>query len=216
LLSPCVDMCYGLWAHHGLLLFVSSVDNPDVRNLHCWSLGGHSYSSHSVRHLWTSDRPVAETSIWLHTTFKKRQTSMSSAGFEPAIPAFQRQQNHAFDHVASGAGLWPTCVVHLLAELIAECWSQIWKSVWSKSIFFRSFLIFDIARCQHQSAQSANQNRHIICLDKCILARKCSPNACHCRSALLSGYGTLQILCSSVSGSFTVACRAMRLTCWSP
>ena len=40
-------------------------------------------------------------------------------------------------------------------------------------IFFFNFLIFDIATGQHLSARSVNQNRLIICWDKCILARKC-------------------------------------------
>jgi hypothetical protein len=42
------------------------------------------------------------------------------------------------------------------------------------SIFFRNFLIFDIARGWHLSARSVNQNQLIICRDKCILARKCN------------------------------------------
>jgi len=40
--------------------------------------------------LWTSDRPVAETSTWRHNT-RKNQISMPPAGFERAIPACERQ-----------------------------------------------------------------------------------------------------------------------------
>jgi hypothetical protein len=51
----------------------------------------HSDTLHSVVPLWTSHRPVAETST-LQLTLK-RQTSMKPAKFEPAIPASQRTVN---------------------------------------------------------------------------------------------------------------------------
>jgi len=38
-----------------------------------------------------------------HNT-QKRQISMLSAGFEPAIPASERLQTHAFDRAATGIG----------------------------------------------------------------------------------------------------------------
>jgi hypothetical protein len=38
-----------------------------------------------------------------HNT-KKRQTSISSAGFEPTIPASERQQTHALDRAATEIG----------------------------------------------------------------------------------------------------------------
>ena len=141
---------------------------------------------------------------------------MSPAGLEPTIPACQRQQTRALDRAVAGTGLWPTAVAHLLAVLIAECWLQIWIYVRPNSIFFRNLLIFDIARGQHFSARSVNQNRLIICRDKCILAKKCNSEGHPLSVALPSEYVTLQILCSAVSGSFTVACRTVRLTCWSP
>jgi len=40
----------------------------------------------SVGLLWTSDQPDTETPTWQHN-IHQRQTSMSQAGFEPAIPA---------------------------------------------------------------------------------------------------------------------------------
>jgi hypothetical protein len=45
-----------------------------------------------------SDQPVAETSIY--TGKHNRQTSMPSAGFEPAILATKRPQIYAFDRAA--------------------------------------------------------------------------------------------------------------------
>jgi hypothetical protein len=62
---------------------------------------GVSVITHTIRHtaglLWTSDQPVAETlPIQDNTPYKhKRQTSMPSAGFEPAIPATKRPQTYA-------------------------------------------------------------------------------------------------------------------------
>jgi hypothetical protein len=40
---------------------------------------------------------------YAHNSFN-RQTSIFPAGFEPAIPANQRPQNHTFDRVATGTG----------------------------------------------------------------------------------------------------------------
>jgi hypothetical protein len=45
----------------------------------------HLDTPHYVRLLWTSDRSVAETSTWQHTTLR-RDRPMLPAGFEPAIP----------------------------------------------------------------------------------------------------------------------------------
>jgi hypothetical protein len=57
----------------------------------------HNDTTQSVGLLWTSDRPVAETSTWqTHNTYN-RQTSMPSARFEPAIPAGDRSQTYALD-----------------------------------------------------------------------------------------------------------------------
>jgi hypothetical protein len=51
-----------------------------------------------------SDQPDAETSTSQHTNTHKRQASMASVGFEPAIPASERPQTHALDGVATGIG----------------------------------------------------------------------------------------------------------------
>jgi hypothetical protein len=56
---------------------------------------------HSIGLLWTSDRPVAETSTWQHTT---QQTDMLPAEFEPATPASEQPQTHALDRAATGIG----------------------------------------------------------------------------------------------------------------
>ena len=51
--------------------------------------------THSVGFLWTSDRPVAKTSAWQHTTLTRDRLPCSPAGFKPAIPARERPQSHA-------------------------------------------------------------------------------------------------------------------------
>ena len=63
----------------------------------------HSDTPHSAGLLWTSDWPVAET---IHNTPKK-ETSMSPAGFEPAIPASKRPQPHE----ATGIRFLVNCVL---------------------------------------------------------------------------------------------------------
>jgi hypothetical protein len=63
----------------------------------------HSDTPHSIGLLWTSDRPVEETSIWQHNTHK-RQTFTSPAGFDPAILASERPQTHTLNRAATGIG----------------------------------------------------------------------------------------------------------------
>jgi hypothetical protein len=53
-------------------------------------------TTHLVGLLWTSGRPVTETSAWHQTKFT-RETSMPPAEFKPAIPASERPQTHALD-----------------------------------------------------------------------------------------------------------------------
>jgi len=48
----------------------------------------------------TTDRPVAETSTYKHTTHK-RETSIPPNGFEPAFPTDERPQTYALDHPAT-------------------------------------------------------------------------------------------------------------------
>ena len=62
----------------------------------------HKDAPQSVGLLWTSDQPVAETSTWQTHNTHNKQTSMSPAGFEPAIPAGERLQTHALDRSATG------------------------------------------------------------------------------------------------------------------
>jgi hypothetical protein len=66
-----------------------------------WSL---SETPHLVGLLWTSDQPDAETSTWQHNT-QERQTYIPLVGFEPAIPASQRPQNHTLDRAATGISI---------------------------------------------------------------------------------------------------------------
>jgi len=62
----------------------------------------YSDTQQSVGLLCTSDQSVAETSTWQQTTLP-RQTSIPPAGFEPAIPARERQQTHALDNMTHTA-----------------------------------------------------------------------------------------------------------------
>jgi len=59
----------------------------------------HSDTPHSVRLLWTRDRP--DLYVTAHNNHK-RPTSMSPAGFEPAIRASGRPQAQDFDRAATG------------------------------------------------------------------------------------------------------------------
>ena len=51
----------------------------------------HNDTPQSVALLWTSDRPVAETSIWLHRKLT-RNTSMPTSGLQTANPASELGQ----------------------------------------------------------------------------------------------------------------------------
>ena len=50
------------------------------------------------------DQLYAQTSIWQNTTLTRDKTSMHPAGFEPAISAGERPQNHALDRAAPDIG----------------------------------------------------------------------------------------------------------------
>jgi hypothetical protein len=63
----------------------------------------HSDTPHSVGLHWTSDQPDAETSTWQHTTLT-RETSMTPAGYEPAISASERPQTHVLEGAATAIG----------------------------------------------------------------------------------------------------------------
>ena len=64
----------------------------------------HSDTAHSVGRLWTSDRPVAQTSTWRHTTLTR--DILAPVGFEPTILSSVRPQTHALDSAATGIGLY--------------------------------------------------------------------------------------------------------------
>ena len=58
-------------------------------------------------HLWTNDQPLAKTATYITLKEHKRNTSMPSAEFEPAIPAIKRLQTYALDQCFSTAGPRP-------------------------------------------------------------------------------------------------------------
>ena len=61
------------------------------------------HKQHSEGLLWERSARRRDLYLTIHNTHK-RQTSMSPAGFEPAIPASERPQMHALDRVATGIG----------------------------------------------------------------------------------------------------------------
>jgi hypothetical protein len=64
----------------------------------------HSDTSYLVGLLLTSDRSFAGTSTWPYTTLTRDKTSIPQTGFEPAIPASERQQTHNLDCAATWTG----------------------------------------------------------------------------------------------------------------
>ena len=64
------------------------------------TLRSRSDTPHSVGLLWTSDQPVAEPLPNTH----RRQTTMTPAGFEPAIPGTEGQQTHFLGRAATRIG----------------------------------------------------------------------------------------------------------------
>ena len=54
---------------------------------------------------WTSDQPDAETSTYTTHNIHKRKTSLTSAGFEPAVPATERPRIFASGGVVTGIDL---------------------------------------------------------------------------------------------------------------
>jgi hypothetical protein len=63
----------------------------------------HNDTRQTVGFLWTRDQIVVETSTWQHNA-NRRQTSMSPAGHEPAIPASDLLQTLTLDRSATGFG----------------------------------------------------------------------------------------------------------------
>ena len=74
----------------------------------CEASRSHSDTTHSVGIFWTRDRPVAGNSNSQQT----QKTSIPRAGFEPAIPASERQQIHVLQH----AGNRDRCTRSLLRQ----------------------------------------------------------------------------------------------------
>ena len=54
--------------------------------------------------MWSRDLPVAETSLWQHTTITIDRPVLAEE-FEPAIPASESPQTQPFDDVVFGFGL---------------------------------------------------------------------------------------------------------------
>ena len=92
------------WNYTGREDFYGSDSPNGPRPPHCWGFGSHSDTPHWVGFLWTSDRPVTETSTWQHTTLTRDRHKCPLRGFEPAIPASERLQIHALDRAATGIG----------------------------------------------------------------------------------------------------------------
>jgi hypothetical protein len=60
--------------------------------------------THSVWLLWRSDQLIAEFATYTTHNKHNMQTSIPSAGFEPAIPAAQQLQTYALDGTTTGIG----------------------------------------------------------------------------------------------------------------
>jgi hypothetical protein len=60
---------------------------------------------HKVVHFWMSHQRVAEAATYTTQKIHKRGTSLSSACFEPAIPAIKRPQICALDGLATRMGI---------------------------------------------------------------------------------------------------------------
>jgi hypothetical protein len=70
-----------------------------------WS---HSDTQQSVKLLWTSDQPDAETSTWQHRTLTKNKNPCHWQDLNPPIPAIEWSQTHVLDCAASGS--WFVCL----------------------------------------------------------------------------------------------------------
>ena len=85
------------------------------------ALWSHSDTPHSVRLLWTNDRPDAETSTWQHTTFTRNthpfhgriRTHYPSKreATAPRLPARRvEEQRHEFPSSTTDGGEWGVCL----------------------------------------------------------------------------------------------------------
>ena len=80
----------------------------------------HSDTLHSLGLLWTSDRPVAETSTWQNTTLAK-DTSLTPAGFETIIWASEGPQTHTLDCLSPGIDCNP-CRPYIFSVVTQTQW----------------------------------------------------------------------------------------------
>jgi len=60
--------------------------------------------THLAVPLYTTDQPVVEAATYITHNRHSRRTSVSSAGFEPAIPGIKWVQTYALDHTATSIG----------------------------------------------------------------------------------------------------------------
>ena len=96
--------------YHWFLFRTSLITSPIV----FFSVAQQHTDTHTHTHLigllWPSDQLVAETAT--HTTHNKHKTQetiiMSSAGFEPAIPAIKGLHTHSLDCTVTGIYCPPT------------------------------------------------------------------------------------------------------------
>jgi hypothetical protein len=102
----------------------------------------HSDTPRSVDLLCTSDRPIAETSTWQHTTLTRRQTSMPSMVFEPANAARERPQTRALNSAASGNGalllfpdnFWRIQLSYTSIPLLSSTWTRGSAAGWGTAL----------------------------------------------------------------------------------
>jgi hypothetical protein len=91
-LSDCslIEICFfhGATATRGLIIVLAPQSRSDTPQ--------------SVRIVWTSDQPGAETATWQHTTLTRDRHPCPRARFEPAIPIIELLQTHALDCPATG------------------------------------------------------------------------------------------------------------------
>jgi hypothetical protein len=124
--------------------------------------------SHTYRHmvglLCTSDQPVAEASTY--TGWHNRQTSMPSAGFEPATPLTKRPQTYPLHRAATGIGmkaythcniyLWPTgrCQYRQYSQNIGWFRDPVRTSKKTKNISITKIILIMLFKWQWESCKT--------------------------------------------------------------
>jgi hypothetical protein len=93
---------------HGLLIIDTSRSQSLRHTIGCKTVG--------------DERSTRRTDLYLTThNTHNRQTSMTPAGFGPAIPASQRSQTHSLDRAAVGINVFAYTQSKLLILLIVIC-----------------------------------------------------------------------------------------------